>query len=467
VALVYLAFRQTSLLGVTKRVFDSRAQLGRAGCKSIFPAPFRSLLVALALLLGACQSSIPKGAIDLMPAPDIYADGTIDHLIPEESPFLNLPYNGILYATDRARNDPVSIAEGKQAYLNKRGHVLRLGVGNISTTDAEIDWEEARRISLLKNRDKSYPIAVDGVEEYGVLNSTITPLMDGRIATDSNPEGQQRFAAVINQQLRLSKGPDVYVYVHGYKVDFNNPLLVATELWHFLGYSGAFVAYSWPSTPKTLAYLRDIDTAAGSARNFRLFLEFLAEHTDARRIHVIGYSAGTRLVTRSFEQMAIASQSLPADDAGDKYRIGNLILVGSDVDRSVFGEYLADGLLSIPQQTSVYMSDQDKALGVTRFLTRSPRLGQLWEPEDLPAHTRRYLEQESRLSLINVSAAAGANMGNGHSYFRSSPWVSSDVLIQLAFDLPPQQRGLLREADSPLWYFPDDYTARLRELLNH
>lgn len=422
-------------------------------------------LLAVLLSLVACQSSTPKGAIELMPAPDIYADGTVDHLIPEKDPFLSLPYNGILYATDRAPNDAQAIAAGKPAYSNQRGYVLRMGVGDVNAAAAEINWEEARRISLLKNRDSSYPIAVREVEEYGVLATSVTPLLDESFPGVAEAAGQQRFADAINEQLSKSNIPDVFVYVHGYKVDFNNPLLVATELWHFLGYSGAFVAYSWPSTPKTTAYVRDIDTAAGFARNFRLFLEFLAEQTNARRIHVIGYSAGTRLVARGFEQMAIASQYLPADKAWEKYRIGNLILVASDIDRSVFGEYLADGLLRVPQQTSVYMSDSDKALGVSRFLTDRPRLGQLWDSGAMPDDTQRYLEQEPRLTLINVNDAEGAHSGNGHAYFRSSPWVSSDVLIQMAFDLPPIERGLVRQPDSPLWTFPPDYAARLRELL--
>jgi esterase/lipase superfamily enzyme len=64
----------------------------------------------------------------------------------------------------------------------------------------------------------------------------------------------RQFSEAINERLRESDSKDVYIYVHGYKVEFENPTLVAAELWHFLGYDGAFVAYSWPSTRKTLAY---------------------------------------------------------------------------------------------------------------------------------------------------------------------------------------------------------------------
>jgi esterase/lipase superfamily enzyme len=58
--------------------------------------------------------------------------------------------------------------------------------------------------------------------------------------TDAGP----RFAKAINAQLDQSGRKDVYVYVHGYKVVYENPVLVASELWHFLGYKGAFIAYA-------------------------------------------------------------------------------------------------------------------------------------------------------------------------------------------------------------------------------
>jgi len=66
-----------------------------------------------------------------------------------------------------------------------------------------------------------------------------------------------------------------------------------------------------------------------------------------------------------------------------------------------------------------------------------------------------------RISLINVSDAEGAGTGNGHGYFRSSPWASSDVLMTLYYGLSPQQRGLVEEDDLPVYTFPPDYIERL------
>ena len=424
-------------------------------------AATHALVLSLALLLGACAGTTPY-EIDLMPAPDVYEVDVIDPLA-DATPLSDLPYNGVLYATDRLPSDK---GAKEHFYLNARGHVVRLGVCQVEVARADISWEEARRISLLKNRTDKYPIRVSGVDEYGVLDRSATDFTEPDTLGEDPHAAAATFAAAVNAKLAQSKRKHVYVYVHGYKVVFENPVLVATELWHFLGYDGVFVAYAWPSTPSRWAYAKDTETAVGYARNLRIFLEYLADETEAEQIHVIGYSAGTRLVARAFEQLALMNHERTREEIHDDLRIGHLILVGSDVDRQVFGVYIAEGLLKVPQHVSIYMSEQDKALNVARFLTGQERLGQMWAAGAPSQSVADYLhESEAEISTINVTSAEGSTSGNGHGYFRKSPWASSDILVTLAYDLPPAERGLVREAGSPVWTFPPDYIQRLRAAL--
>ena len=72
----------------------------------------------------------------------------------------------------------------------------------------------------------------------------------------------------------------------------------------------------------------------------------------------------------------------------------------------------------------------------------------------------------ARVSVVDVSEADSARKGNGHGYLRGSPWVSSDLLMSLAYGLPPAERGLVRKAPGvALWTFPPDYIPRLRVAL--
>ena len=405
---------------------------------------FHKAIVALGASVLAGCAGMPIDQIELMPAPDVYGDGMLNPL-PEYSPFDEIPYNGILYATDRA---PATADDREKYYLNDRGQILRVGVAAIEVGEKKFTWEQAREISMLKSRTEKYPIRVTNADEWGVLGSTVPFWIDLDLSTDGNPppDANERFAGAINAQLARSKKKDVYIYVHGYKVVYENPVLVSAELWHFLGYDGAFIAYAWPSTPSKFAYIKDSDTSGGFARNFRMLLEVVAEKTDVERIHVIGYSNGTRLVTRALEQLALINQGKTADEIFAELHLGNVILVGSDLDRGVFASYVADRLFDVPQHLTIYMSQYDKALGVSQFLTRRQRLGQMWGGaggEMDPNARNALIKYKNRLSFINVSDAEGAGTGNGHGYFRSSPWASSDVLVSIYYDLPPGQRGLI------------------------
>jgi esterase/lipase superfamily enzyme len=419
------------------------------------------IVLTVMSILSACASA-PVDQIELMPAPDVYGDGLLNPL-PDTSPFDRIPYDGILFATDRS---PAAEGDPEQYYRNDRGQVVRLGLAEIQFGKREFTWEFARRISMLKSRSEEYPVKISSVDEWGIMDSSIPYWFDMSLISEDErpPDATARFADAINAQLAVSKKKHVYFFVHGYKVVYENPVLVSAELWHFLGYDGAFVAYAWPSTPSKFAYIKDSDTSAGYARNFRLLLEFVAEHTDAEEIHVIGYSNGTRLVLRAMEQLALIHEGESVDEIWEQLHLSNVILVGSDLDRGVFGSYMADGILNVSKHLSIYMSPHDKALGVSQFLTRRERLGQLWGGKGSEIHPlarKAMIDFRDRISFINVSDAEGSDTGNGHGYFRSSPWASSDVLMTMYYGLSPEQRGLVEQDDLPIFTFPPDYISRL------
>lgn len=418
---------------------------------------FCTLLVGM---VGCAKAPIDQ--VELMPAPDVYGDGLLN-LLPENEPIANIPYKGILYATDRR---PATESDFGKYYANDRGQVVRLGVARVTMGKKEFTWDFARDVSMLKTRSQKFPVKINSVEEWGLLDSTIPYWADTDLLfpDDPPPKATQRFTAAINAQLTLSKKKHVYIYVHGYKVAYENPVLIASELWHFLGYNGAFIAYSWPSTPSRFAYIKDSDTSAGYARNFRLLLETIAEQTDVEQIHLIGYSNGTRLVTRALEQLALIHQGRSANEIFAMLRIQNVILVGSDLDRGVFASYMSDGLLNMQKHFYIYMSETDKALGVAQLLTRNQRLGQMFggTGDEMPALIRKTLiDYADKITLINVTNAEAAGSKNGHGYFRRSPWVSSDILMTLYYGLLSNQRGLVEEDGLHTYSFPPDFIHQL------
>jgi esterase/lipase superfamily enzyme len=236
---------------------------------------------------------------------------------------------------------------------------------------------------------------------------------------------------------------------------------VTTELWHFLGLDGVAIAFAWPSTPSTWAYMSDLETAALSAHSLRILIEYLAEETQVERINIIGYSAGTRVVIDALDQLSLMSAAV--EDAGlqEDLPIGQVILVGSDYDRDLFAAALLNGLLKLPERLTIYLSEADRALGISQWVFGRNRLGQMWQERPLKSHVDEYLRKSESLVLIDVTGAEAATAGNGHAYFRNCPWVSSDIFVGLLYWLPPDRSGLIRLPHMPIWSFPENYDERL------
>jgi esterase/lipase superfamily enzyme len=420
---------------------------------------FTASSFALIVLFGVGCAKDTHESIDLMPAPDVFGAGKLDPFEDGRS-VSDFPSVGMLYATDRAP-DPEGMAT--RPYGSERGHLIRLGRADVQMGDMDITWEEAREISLLKNRSDRYPLSIAGVEEFGLLEESFTPFTPVELRHRDNRTAMGRYAEVINGKIAESRCKDIFVYVPGYFVTFENPLMVAAEMWHFMGYEGVFVAYSWPATPKRFAYFADIETAEAAARNLRVYLEALAAHTEAEQIHVVGYSAGTRLVARVLEQLALKYDGFERAEVRAKLRLGNVIFIGSDMDRQAFGMYIADGILNVADNVTVYVSEKDKALRFSRRLFSRDRLGEMWEPGALSAEAVRYLGEHDNIDMINVTEAQQSSTENGHRYLRKSPWVSSDLLTTLRYSLSPEERGLVRAGRDVEYDFPPDYIERLRE----
>lgn len=412
----------------------------------------RSLSLAFPALFAGCASA-PVDQTELMPAPEVYESGAID-------PFERVSVGGrhlrsqILFATDR---DPAFPEEDEPHYASRRGYLVRLGHAEILHGDGDLSWDEARQLSLQPRRKQPYRLQVSAVEEIGVLAKTASPFTDPTLLPAHAEAPAAAFAAAVDRQLARSQQRDIVVYVHGFKVPFENPLLVATELWHFMGYDGVFIPYSWPATPRLLAYFSDVETTSLSAHYLGDFIQFLRARTSAERVHILGYSAGTRLVLDALSTLARTDEL-----RGKGARIGEVILVGSDVDVGLFGAALSNGVLDTSERLTVYLSGIDGALRFANRVFGRERLGQLID-QDMPSHVAAALEAADDLVLVDVTDAENAGARSGHSYFRESPWVSSDILATLTTGLGPAARGLVRKQPAlPIWSYPPDFIARLQ-----
>lgn len=409
----------------------------------------RMACFGLLCLLAACGPNI-YDEIELMPAPTVYSEAAVD-------PFVNITTSNVserarlFYATDRM---PSGVEDPQAFYNNERGHVLRAGVVRVQIDPPLDSWEEVKRTTLLKDQSESYKLRLSQVDEIGVLPFSLTRYFADAPSPSAMQAAGREFSARIDAQLARSGNKDIFIYIHGYNVDFDYSTLVSKELQHFLGYQGAFISYNWTATPSRLAYFRDQESVLATRRNLRSLVEYLSANTRARRIHLIGYSAGSRLAFEAAYQIALQPDPKP--------RLGRLVLIGSDLDRSFVLQALEDGLLDAVEDVSFYQSQTDSALAISRAVFGRERIGQTAEPGTLPPSLVSALSEIEDLHFIDVTDAEAASTGNGHWYFQSSPWASSDLFISLLTGRDPGERGLVRAPGDFVWRFPANYPDVLK-----
>ena len=173
---------------------------------SLRQVPRYGLAAIVVLTVVACSSSGIYRQ-NLMNAPDIYDEGGIDPFV-DINPIDLDGQRGILYATDR---EPADEPTKAPFYGSSRGNVLRLGFARIHLAKEGATWEEARRISLLKNRTEDFPLQVAGIHEYGVLGRSVTDLDDPSIVAHKSALPGKLFAERVNAQLARSSVKDVFI----------------------------------------------------------------------------------------------------------------------------------------------------------------------------------------------------------------------------------------------------------------
>ncbi len=404
----------------------------------------------LTLLAGCATSSTYQ--YDLIPIPITFDEQTAEDASPD----------GILYVTDR---EPAGPEDSMPYYQYERASALRVGMAKVDysgkpRTEEELD--ELARVEAGKKSD--FPLSVTDVTEFGYLEEALpTPFLTSRSELGDTQPADDRFTTLINQELSSSRSGDIYLYVHGYRVVFENPVIVSAQLWYFMNNDGVFMPFAWTATPRRLAYLKDVQTAEISARNLRLFLQFLTENTNVERIHIIGYSAGTRVVIGALHQLALLQSTLSGSPEGG--RIGQVVLVGSDYDRQRWIAAVADGLLRVPETLTIYVSPNDDALGLSKLVFGGERLGSL-NTDQVPSNVREWIASNDRLFFVDVTGVAGSDARNGHAYFQASPWISSDILATLLYGLTPAERGLIRKNGALSWSFPADYDVGLKSVID-
>ncbi len=417
------------------------------------------LLLMLLLTLPACQR--PP-----MVLPTMFEAGRVDPLadVPEAERTQTLT---LFYATDR-RYD--ADATDWRQYGRRRNGDIEVGQITVKLAPKD-DWSAISAAARGEDGAKRYSPRMTVLNRMGRLDTA-----SGLAAPPASPDdgANQRntvkthFISSLNAALERSAGKEITVFIHGFKTDFKNAALSASEYDLYTGGLGPFILYSWPSYNSLWEYSHDRDSVRFTTAHARQFVALLADEIragglGAEKINFVAHSSGAEVVGSVLRELALMSDELSPEERQQHWRIGSVLLIAPDISTDVARErVLKEDLRGMCDEIVVYSSRRDRALDwAARMLYRTPRIGSIRE-QDLTDDDRYWLGQAGNVALIDIDSQPNKDFVH-HSHHRFSAAVASDIILCLRSGLPPGKRGLARGEGRLIWRFADDYADRVTE----
>ena len=188
------------------------------------------------------------------------------------------------------------------------------------------------------------------------------------------------------------------LFVHGYRVTFEDAALTMGEMCHFLGREFVCGIFTWPAGSDRgilFGYDVDVESAEYAVEDLVKLIRIIAATPGLEKIHFIAHSRGTDTLASALAALSAEAYALKSSPARE-FRIGNVVLVAPDLDGDVavtkifkvfsdpdlpFGAEPDPAAIIPPSpglKLTLYVSRDDKALATSGWLFGSiARLGRI------------------------------------------------------------------------------------------
>jgi len=225
----------------------------------------------------------------------------------------------------------------------------------------------------------------------------------------------------VSGMVEQSEARDTFVFLHGYRVTFEDAARRTAQLAYDLPFRGAPILYSWPSRGRILSYNQDEQEVEWTVPHLKRFLIDVAARTGAKQIHLIAHSMGNRALTAALKEMSLEGHK-PA-------YFHHVVLTAPDIDAGVFKQ-LAGQVAGAAARVTLYASNKDTALWFSRRFHGYARAGDAGDGLVVLPY------------LDTVDASAVDTSFLGHSYFGNNRTVLSDIYSLLLGWLPAKRPDL-------------------------
>ncbi len=345
----------------------------------------------------------------------------------------------IFYATDRF---PIDRKGGGQEYSYFRSPSLAFGRCSVDI-GKDVSWPDLERNSRIQKRDVSLPLSIQSILEVGRFPSTPIPFVksgqglieDPRILAEKK-KVDDKLRTEVSRMLSVTPCKEAFVFVHGYNNTFEDAIYVMADIWHFLGRKGIPIVYTWPAGRggRVRGYNYDRESGEFTIYHLKDFIRTLVSCPEIEKIHYLAHSRGTDVLSSAMRELIIEARAAGMDTQAT-LKTADFTLAAPDLDLEVFtqrmiAERLGQGL----GRVTLYVSEEDKALGFSAWLFAGIRRVGRITFEDLTPGLRKRLEQNRGAAVVDARVKSGFI---GHSYFYADPAVSSDLILMMGYGRAP------------------------------
>jgi esterase/lipase superfamily enzyme len=250
------------------------------------------------------------------------------------------------------------------------------------------------------------------------------------------------FVEELRRQVAGSPHKSLLVNVNGFRERFSSALRKTAFLAQVLDIDTPLLVFDWPgdqgSTPR--AYWRAQQIAAESGEELARTLEILIREVRPERLWLIANSMGGEVVVNAF---GLLHQQ--GDLADLQTEIEDVVLTAPDISHEEFdGQFRAE-ISSLTRNLTVYVSSNDRALLMSRFLNRERRLGESTVDPTNPDQLEEaagFLELvepgSDRIALVDVTPVNRTR--NFHNFSLETPEFFDDLFLRLINPETPRSR---------------------------
>lgn len=200
--------------------------------------------------------------------------------------------------------------------------------------------------------------------KMSVARAKLVPPDESRFSLAAAGLGDWRLDAVepvssdVGGLLGQASGPDVLIYVHGFKQTFETAALDAVHLADGIRFRGQTMVFSWPSKAGLFDYAYDRESAMWSRDDFERVLHSVTTSPSVGRVHIVAHSMGTMLTLESLRQFYARYGDAAAE------RIGAVVFASPDIDMDVFSSSTSR-IGPLARKITVVTATNDRALALS------------------------------------------------------------------------------------------------------